>query len=467
MEKLTSKAKYAFGIGALGKDAIINLVGVYLMFYITDVLGLSPAFVGTLFFAARIWDAVNDPVMGMIVDNTHSKYGKFRPWLVIGTIVNAVVFVLLFTNFDLSTSQLYIYISIMYVLFGMTYTIMDVPYWSWLPNLTNDPRERDKISVIPRFFASFAGMMIGTFGLAMIDFFDNSLGGTGNRQTGFTAFSIVIAIIFIITIAITVFHVPEKPTNSNAPRTKLSTIVTLFRRNEQLIAFIGVLLTFNLSMQIVNGVILYYFKYVAGAEYLFSLFNFMVVAEMISLLLFPKLTKLLSRPTVFTLSCCLAGLGLVTILIGGYAAPQNPVFIIIGGTLLKFGSGLSLGITTVSIADVIDYNELKLGTRNESIIVSSQTFLMKTAQAVSGLLTGIGLSLVGYVPDVAQSESTIMGLRIMMVGIPLVFIGLSLLIYIKSYKLKGSYLTSIVERLNNPYQKENRDPEDESMKHIV
>jgi melibiose permease len=246
MEKLSAKAKYSFGVGAIGKDAVVNLVGIYLMFYITDVLGLSPAFVGTLFFIARIWYATNDPVMGMIVDNTHSRFGKFRPWIVIGTLVNSVIFVLLFTNFGLSTTELYVYISIAYLLYGMTYTIMDIPYWSWLPSLTIDQQEREEVSVIPRFFASLAGMLIGTFGLYMIDFFDRSFGGSGDRQTGFTVSAIVIAIIFIGTIAVTVFNVPEKPTNRNAPRIKFKQIGKLLAKNDQLVAFIGILLSFQL-----------------------------------------------------------------------------------------------------------------------------------------------------------------------------------------------------------------------------
>lgn len=141
-KKVSAREKYAFGIGAIGKDAICNMVGSFLMLYFTDTLFLAPAFVGILFFAARIWDAFNDPMMGMIVDNTRSRFGKFRIWLIIGTLVNAVVFVLLFHTFNLQGTSLYIYVTVMYILYGMTYTIMDVPYWSWLPNLTNDPHER-------------------------------------------------------------------------------------------------------------------------------------------------------------------------------------------------------------------------------------------------------------------------------------------------------------------------------------
>ena len=122
-KKVSAREKYCFGIGAIGKDAICNMVGVFLMVYFTDTLYLAPAFVGVLFFVARIWDAVNDPMMGMIVDNTHTKYGKFRIWLVIGTVVNAVVFVLLFCSFHLHGTALYTYVSVMYILYGMTYTM--------------------------------------------------------------------------------------------------------------------------------------------------------------------------------------------------------------------------------------------------------------------------------------------------------------------------------------------------------
>ena len=90
-----------------------------------------------LFFVARIWDAINDPMMGLVVDNTHNRFGKFRTWLLVGTLLNAVVFFAMFNTFGLHGKALYIYVSIAYILYGMTYTIMDVPYWSWLPNLTN------------------------------------------------------------------------------------------------------------------------------------------------------------------------------------------------------------------------------------------------------------------------------------------------------------------------------------------
>lgn len=444
--RLTKKSKWCFGIGAIGKDAICNLVGVFLMVYITDVLKLSPAYAGALFFIARIWDAVNDPVMGMVVDNTHTRWGKFRPWLVIGTVINAIVFVLLFTSGGMSAKNLYVYISVMYILYGMTYTIMDVPYWAWLPNLTNDPREREEVSVIPRFFASMAGFIVGTFGLAIITNFDKVF-GNGNLRAGYTAFAVLIAIIFLVTIGVTVFNVPEAPTDQKRESINIKQAFKLLIKNDQMIAFIGVLLTFNLCMQIVNGILIYYFKYVTGMESLFSVFNFCILAEMIGLMLFPKVAKRMERPKVYTLACLLVTMGLLIILIGGFIAPHNVAIVVLGAVALKMGSAFSLGITTVSIADVIDYGELKFGTRNESIICSAQTFLMKSSQAISGLFTGVGLSLVGYVPDAEQTATAIFGIRMLMIAIPTVFVILSYVIYTKYYKLKGDYLKEVVEKV--------------------
>lgn len=451
--KLSAKEKFSFGFGALGKDAICCFVGNFLMFYYTDVLFLAPAFVGTLFFVARIWDAINDPMMGMIVDNTHNKFGKFRTWLLVGTLLNAVVFVAMFNTFGLEGKALYAYVAIAYILYGMTYTVMDVPYWSWLPNLASDPHERESVSVIPRFFASLAGFTTGVFGLSMIDGFDKVF-GNGDRTGGFSAIAVVIALLFIFTIGVTIFNVKEKVSETKeAEHTSFSHIFKILTGNKQFMAYIGLLLCYNLCIQIINGVLIYYFKYVAGRESLFSIFNVCILAEMFGLVLFPKVVKVLGREKMFALACAFPIFGLIIIALAGFVDPTNPLYIVIGASILKIGSGFELGVVTVSIADVIDYNEMKFGTRNESIICSAQTFLMKSSQAVSGLLTGVGLSIVGYNAELPQqSATTINGIRIIMIAIPMVFAVISYIIYAKGYKLKGSYLEEMNQQLGNTAQ---------------
>lgn len=465
--RLPARQKYAFGIGAIGKDAICNLVGAFLMLYFTDTLGLSAAFVGVLFFAARIWDAVNDPMMGMIVDNTRSKYGKFRIWLVIGTLVNSVFFLLLFTTLGIENrTMLMVYTSVMYILYGMTYTIMDVPYWSWLPNLSSNPRERESISVIPRIFASLGGFLICTFGLYAINFFNNLFGDQTILQTqadgsvlnisetGFTVFAAVIVVLFIVCIGITVLNVKEKPTTGGAgTKTSLREAFSIIVKNDQLVAFIGLLLTYNLCTQILKGFAVYYFKEVCHAAQLYSVFGFTILFEMAGLFCFPLIARRLRRERVYFLACLLPIIGMVGLAVAGYVAPTSYGLVIACCAVLFFGSGLSLGTTTCCIADVIDYGELKFGKRNESVTCSAQTFLMKAAMAVAGLLTGIGLDLVGYDSTLSnqglpQAAGTVAGIRVLMFVVPIVLIIMSYLIFRFQYKLKGSKLVELNVKIN-------------------
>ncbi len=454
-KQVSAKEKYCFGIGAIGKDAICNLVGSFLMLYFTDTLYLAPAFVGVLFFVARIWDAVNDPVMGMIVDNTRTKYGKFRIWLVVGTLINSVVFVLLFHSFHLQGTALYAYVSIMYILYGMTYTIMDVPYWSWLPNLTNDPREREKISVIPRFFASLAGFSVATFGLYII-FGLNEAAGESNKyaETGYTLFALIIAVVFIITIGITVFNVKEEPTlNAKVQKTGLKQALMVIVKNDQLVAFIGLLLTFNLSTQIAKSFAVYYFKNVCGNEYLYSIFGMAIIAEMLGLVCFPKIAATIGREKVYAIACAFPIIGLIALGACGYIAPTNAVLVVICCAILFFGSGLSLGVTTCCMADVIDYGEVKFGVRNESVTCSAQTFLMKAAMAAAGGLTGVGLSIVGYeAKEKVQTAGTILGIRVLMIVIPIILAALSYFIYKKFYALKGKKMEEVAQKLREMHK---------------
>ncbi len=406
------------------------------------------------FFLAKFWDAVNDLGMGMIVDNTSTKWGKFRPWLAIGTIINAVVLVCLFTNWDLSGIPLYIFASIMYVVWGMTYTIMDIPYWSMLPNLTSDPQERDRIAVIPRIFASIGGsLLIGGFGLQIMDFL-----GKGNAQAGFTRFAWLIAIVFIITVGITVLNVKsaDRVETKKQEKTSFKETIQVIRKNDQLLVAIAVILTFNFAMNCISGVQTYYFIYVAGDKGLFSIFTmFAGFAEIFGLIIFPKLAKHISKKQVYALASGIPVIGLIILFVTGIIAPQNYFLTAIAGICVKLGSGLQLGTVTVVLADVVDYGEYKLGTRNESVIFSIQTLLVKFASAIGALFTGFALDITGYVPDAVQSVSTLNGMRIIMIALPIIFVILSFIIYKKYYKLNTSYMSRIMNILSLRKQENN------------
>ncbi|MGL4946657.1 MAG: melibiose:sodium transporter MelB [Cetobacterium sp.] len=444
---ITLKTKLSYGLGALGKDYACAIVYIFLMYYFTDVLGLAPAFVGTLFLVARMWDAINDPAMGMLVDNTRSKWGKFRPWIMIGTLLNAITVVGMFTIPEAFVgTKLYIYISVMYILWGMTYTVMDIPFWSMIPSLSTDKKEREEIAVVPRIFASLAWLSLGSFGLPLIAFL-----GKGNEAKGFSLLSLGIAAVFILTTIVTVVNVKEQVTTKKAAeKINLKHAFRLILKNDQLVALIGTILMFNLMSQISGGVAIYYFKYVVGMEKLFSVFTgFSGIAEISSLMMFPLLSRKIGRKKVFFLGCGLPVIGFLMLFISGIVAPANLILVAASGIVAKLGSGLTLGISTVMLADVVDYGEFKFGSRNESVIFSVQTLLVKSASAISGWLIGMGLSLVGYVPNVVQNSSSILGIKYLMIVFPILLSIFGYVIYKKYYKLNGDYYDEVMDAVNN------------------
>lgn len=235
-------------MGAFGKDLVYALVGNLFMFYLTDVRFVAPALVGTLFMAARIWDAFNDPFMGMVVDNTRTRWGKFRPWIMIGTVLNAIVLALMFWNVNLEGQSFLAYAAVLYILWGMTYTIDDIPYWSMVPALTDDENERSQVSAIPRLFASFAWLIVGSFGLKIID-----KAGGGDSRVGFAYFAMMVSIIFIVCSAITVINCREKVVTKSAEKTTVKGMLHVLIANDQVKVILGIALFFNFAYQLSNS----------------------------------------------------------------------------------------------------------------------------------------------------------------------------------------------------------------------
>lgn len=384
--KIPNRVKYCFAFGALGKDLIYGMIATFSMIYFTDIIKVAPAFIGSMFFVAKLWDAFNDLFMGMIVDNTRSRWGKFVPWLVIGTLINAFVFITVFTDFHLSGVSLCVFASVVYVLWGMTYTIMDIPYWSIIPNLTSDPEEREKVSVLPRIFASIGqSLIIAGFGVQIIK-------GLGGNYTGYHRFALIIAATFIFTMAVCVINLPKKQqATGTAEKMKFRDIFTVIKKNDQLRWAVLLILLYNIGIQAIMGVATYYFSYVCNNAGMLSAFMISAsVAEVVGLLIFPKVTKLLSRKKAFLMACTLPPIGLILLLIVGFVCPSNIPLTAIAGIIVKTGTGLELGCATVFLADVVDYGEYVLGVRNEGVVFSLQTLIVKLTAAFTALAIEIG-----------------------------------------------------------------------------
>lgn len=444
---ITSKAKYSYGIGALGKDLAYAVVALYSMFFFTDVAGVSPAFVGALFLGARLWDAINDPLMGWIVDNTRSRFGKFRPWILVGTLLNAVITIALFvipTGLPLEA-----YIAIVYVLWGMTYTLMDIPFWSMVPALSKTKAERERIAVIPRMFASFAWLLIGVAGLPLV----NALGG-GDEAQGYLYLAIGIAVVFTISSVITFFNVKEiYPADPNAEKVSLTGAFKLIGQNDQLRVLAIILVGFNLVLQVTGGTALYYFKYVVGNEGMFSVYaGAMGIAQITGLFLLPRVAGSLGRVKTFTLATALPVVGFVGLfVVGNFTSGTGAVALGLTGItafVANVGVGFFLGLSVVMMADVVDYGEFKFGTRNESLYFSVQPLAVKFAMALAGALVGFGLSIIGYQADVAeQTGTTIAGLQVLMFGLPVIIAVAAYTVYRKFYRLNGDFHDEVLAEL--------------------
>lgn len=437
-DKITLQTKLSYGLGALGKDFACAPIYIFLMFYFTDVAGLSAAFVGTIFLAARIIDAVTDPMMGVIVDNTRSKFGKFRPWIVIGTMLNAIVLVGLFSTHMFEGSTLYIYAAAAYILWGLTYTIMDIPYWSMIPALSSERQEREKLVVWPRLFASLAWFITGTYGLHIVGEL-----GNGNQGDGFFNVAMLIAVLFVMSAFLIARNVKEKAAPANAkPAEKFSfkDVLTIIGKNDQLKALIGTVLSFQIANLLVGGFAIYYFSYALGNAELFPVYMAVAgAAEVAGVFLFPRIAAFLPRKLLWPIACGFPIISCVLLLLMGFIAPANALMIGMAGAAIKFGVGIANALQTVMLADVVDYGEHKTGRRSESVIFSVQTMLVKFAGAAGGFIVGVGLSVVGYVPNVEQSASTIMGLEFMMIGLPAIMMTISGLIYQRYYRLHEGF----------------------------
>lgn len=434
--------KVAYGFGALGKDFACSIIYIFLMFYYTDVAGLPAAFVGSLFLVARVVDAATDPMMGVLVDNTRSRYGKFRPWIVIGTLVNSLALIAVFSTHLFSGSALYVYAAITYVLWGITYTIMDIPYWSMVPALSCSRPQRERLVVWPRIFASIAWMLMGGYGLWAV----GALGGDDKGQ-GFLYLAIAIVVPFIASALIVFYAVCEKfSTPASAAKFSFADVKKIIIDNDQLKVLIGVVLAFNIAIQLISGVAIYYYTYAVGREDLYPTFALASgAAEIAGVFVFPWLCRLLPRRIMWLVACAFPALCAFVLLLTGLLSPENALLAAVAGAVLKFGGGLANGLSTVMLADVVDYGEYRTGRRSESIIFSVQTMLVKFAGALSGFFIGIGLTVVGYVPNTVQSDTTIFGLKVMMIGVPLLLVALSAVIYRLGYRLHDALQREVVE----------------------
>lgn len=452
--KLTAEQKAAFGIGAVGKDMVYALSASYVMYFYQDVLRLSATFVGLILMIARVFDALNDPFMGVIVAKTRTRWGRFRPWILTGTVLNALVLYALFAAPDLSQAGMMVYFSIVYILWGVTYTMMDIPYWSMIPAVTSTPADRENLSVVGRTCAGVGAALIAMFTMLLV----GALGGDSERA-GFKYVALIVSIVFVVTEIVCCAKMKE----SNQTEMKTATVKEMFRAlfsNDQAIVVVLSIVLINSALYLTSNFVIYFFKYDfggAGWKESYTLFSTIGGAAQIlgMMLLYPLLRKKLSNTGVFTLSLVLAlgGYGLLLALcLAGLSG--NLIALCVPGVVVFACNGMLSVLTTLFLSNSVDYGQLKTGRREESVIFSMQTFVVKAASGVAVFLTGIGLDLIGLVGDTeetgavaAQSAGTLLGLRLMMTVLPMLVLLAALLLFRRKFILTDEKATEISRQL--------------------
>ena len=442
--KLSAKAKAAYGIGAMGKDMVYALVSVFLFYYYNRVLGVSATFIGIVFMSARLFDAFNDPFMGVIVEKTRTKMGKFRPWLLIGTITNAFIIVAMFSvPKSLSGTSIMIYLTVAYFLWGITYTLMDIPFWSMIPAITKPGKDRENLSVIGRGFAGLGYAIPLALTMALVPIL-----GNGNQRAGFSYFAIAIALIFVVFVTITVVNVKEVE-NVKTKKISVGDMFKALFKNDQALVVVVAIVIFNASLYLTQQMAVYFFEFEIGNKALFGVFSTVGgAAQIISMLSLPVLRKKFSSKGILKGAITTVLIGYSFLFILGSLKLNNILLLSLAAIIIFIGFGLTTVLTTIFLADSVDYGDWKMGTRNEGVIFSLQTFVVKVASAFSVLIAGIGLDVIKLDQKAKfQTESTLLGMRVIMIVIPMIGLLTSLIFFVKKYKLNDKKMKEITEEL--------------------
>lgn len=451
MEKNHNRITY--GLGTVGRDMVYTMISMYLMFYLTDVLCLDDQtlwWVTGIILAARVFDAFNDPVMGVIVDNTHTKYGKFKPWICVGAVLSGIFTILLFTDFGLSGSKYIIAFGILYVAWGITYTMHDISYWSLLPTLSQDLREREKIGSVARICASVGLFLV----VALIVPITEALGQmAGSLQKGYFWLAVIIVVIMIIFLCFTVFGVKEpmrsRQMTEKKEHTSLKEIVRIIFQNDQLFVTAVAMALFMIGYCTTTSFGLYYFKYVYGDEGMYSIFAVILgVSQIFAMSVFPALGARFPRKRLYTAATCMVLAGYVIF----FFAPTNTmVFIGIAGVILFVGQAFIQIMMLMFLTDSVEYGEWKFHKRNDSVTFSIQPFINKMGGAVASGIVGATVIISGMSQAQTAADMTsggIVVLKAAMMVLPLICIIVGFLIYRSKYVLDEAMYKKIIGELN-------------------
>ena len=435
--------RWTFAVGTLGRDMVYTLMSMFLIVYLTEVLDLNDAtmwWVNGILLAARLFDAVTDILMGAIVDNTRTKWGPDKPWIAGGAVASAIITVLLFTDVGLRGPGFVALFGVIYLLWGLSWTANDIPYWSLLPALTMDPVERERIGSLAKVFAT-----IGLFGVVVAIL--PVTGALGGGPQAWTIFAIVLVLIMLVGQSVTLVGVREPGLVVDQERTTMREIASVVWRNDQLLWTAVSMVLFMTGYITTTSFGVYFFKYAYGDEGMYSPFAAVLgVGQLLGFALFPTIRKVLDRRTLFTVAFALMAVGYVLF----FFSPMNIIPIAIAGLLLFVGQSFVVVLMLVFISDCIDYGHWKLGRRNGAVTFALQPFINKVGGALATAIVGATVILTGINAAQGPADVTpagLWGMKAMMLVVPLILMALAYLVNRAKYRIDDAFHARIIADL--------------------
>ncbi|RPI22641.1 MAG: MFS transporter [Acidobacteria bacterium] len=436
---IREKVGYAFG--DVASCIFWQTLGSFLLFFYTDVFGIPAAAAGTMFLVTRLWDAVNDPMMGTIADRTHTRWGRFRPYLLWMAAPFAIIGVLLFTTPDLGPTGKLVYAYITYNLMMMVYTAINIPYSSLLGVITSNPTERISLSSYKFVGAFTGGLLIQAFTLPLVGYF-----GQGNQAVGFQRTMILYAVVAFALFVVTFLSIKERVQPDPSQKSNIRQDLRDLSKNKPW--FILMLLgLFTLSyVAIRNGITIYYFKYFVKNETLYN--SYMVSATfavIIGIFVVERLARKYGKVRIYMI---LMGISTLMTVAFYWLRPQDIFWMFTLNIIANFTMGPTSPLIWSMYADVADWSEWKTGRRATGLVFSAATFSQKMGWAIGGALPGWLLGLFHYQAGLAnQPPESIFGLRLMISFIPAVGSILATL-FVMFYKLDERTMKQIEAELN-------------------
>lgn len=452
--RLSIKEKIGYGFGDLASVLYWQTITAYLLYFYTDVFGITAAAAGTMILISRLWDGVNDPMMGIISDRTNTRQGKFRPYLLWFSIPLAIVGVLAFSTPDLSSSGKLIYAYITFILLMMLYTAVNIPYSSLLGVITPDPIERTSVSSYKYVFAYISGTIVSALALPLTKFF-----GNGNEAKGWQITMAVFGFAAVIFFFITFLSTKERVKPPKAQRTSIGQDLKDLLSNKPWVLLLFTTLLFILFVATRISVTAHYFKYFVGDQpitffgktytygfiALTSAFN--AVGQWLSILgvVFTNyFARKIGKKRAFLILFFTATVSTAAFFV---LRPEQVILMFVLQIIGSFAGGPVTPLIWAMYADAADYSEWKTGRRATGLVFSASTMSQKFGWAIGTFAAGMLLSLFGFQANVAQNPDVLYGLKLLMSMIPAAA-GVLAMLLILFYKLDENRMSQIEAELN-------------------